>query len=59
MNNGLVVTSANFEASSGFTMVLIKLPVKGRSMIPEKITDTTNMIIIKTDTQPIFDQNFL
>jgi len=59
MNNGLVVTSASFVVSSGLTIVLIKLPVKGRSIIPERITDTTSIIMIKTLTQPMFDQKFL
>jgi hypothetical protein len=59
MNNGLVVTSTSFVASPGFRMVFTKLPVKGRYMIPEKTTEITNIIIIKTATQPIFDQKFL
>jgi hypothetical protein len=59
INSGFEVTSTSFEASSGFTIVLIKLPVKGRRIIPENTTDITNIIIIKTATHPIFDQKFL
>jgi hypothetical protein len=59
MNSGFVVTSTSLEASSGLTIVFIKLPEKGSRIIPEKITDITNITIIKMATQPIFVQKCL
>ena len=59
IKRGFFVILIISEVSPGFTILLIKLPVKGRRIMPEEISEITISKIIKTATQPIFDQKFL